>query len=932
MITAVEDGWIVAWFEWTDLEMQGGNYPTYSAAVYAQKLDFDGNILWPDDGALVANVGISYSVELQIVPDSDRGALIVWRNDSGIYAQRMRRWGAVGWNEIVSLDTRAGYGTEIKAVPDGQGNMIVAWNATGEPYDMNIYGARIMADGTLPWGNGENYLPICTTEDTQDDISICPDHTTGGIYCAWMHEADNQGNTDLYIQRIDSSGNSLWETNGILLCDAPHGQSHIQLATSMNDSIQDGVLCAWADYRAQGDEHDIYAQRVSPEGNLLWGEDGTFVCGNFYPWYSNLDNDIHLYSDLAGGMVICWNDTRNSGYYGAFRDLYAARLNENGVNLWSECGELIAEQYSRESNSIMLLNEDDSLFDVVFVNQQTGSRNIEHQRLSLADGSTLFETETVLRTGLDGEVQALRSISMSGDRVGLVWSDYLAGRYGSNVYYQIVNANGDFELPRPGAILAPDSAGVGFNSWGQSNLASDGNGGFFVGLCRRTDIYQVRLTKVNSNGDVVCDPMGVPVYESLYDQSYSSICPDGNGGCYVAWTGCDSNYVSNIYLMRCDDNCNPLWPEPAVPIGMTSDDQQIVDIMSSDDCCILLCTVGDSDDEIRHVARVCSDGSVDWSRLLCDDSHRQEYLCMIEDGDGGVYASWTREAAIYIQHIDSEGNDLWQHNGRRIVEEEAFASQMVYSETNGLYLVWKNRLNYNGGDLYAQRIDEAGDPIWDSSGLAICTEPGYQGNPKLVLNNLGGFTCVWEDRRDFYNDIYGTDILPDGSTSQSWWIEGSGGRINTAYQSQSEPILSTMGDYRVCVSWIDKRSSGWTNFAWTEDDESYFDLYSQLIGTGTTSGFDEISTATPFEFSLNQNYPNPFNPSTTISFSIPQAGHTSLVVYDLLGRSVETLMDKQLSAGSYHTSWNADALPSGVYFYRLTTGKYLDVKKMVVLK
>ncbi|MBU0690271.1 T9SS type A sorting domain-containing protein [bacterium] len=936
VITAVEDGWIVAWIEWTDLEFPGFG-PTYSAAVYAQKLDFDGNILWPDDGALVANIGISDPVELHIVPDLDRGALIAWTHWSQIQAQRIRRWGAIGWNEAASISSLVSYNTELCAVPDGQGNMIVAWNTIDEPYDPNIYAAKIMADGTLPWGEGENVIPICAAEGTQQDISICPDHTTGGLYCAWMHEEEINEN-DLYIQRIDSNGTALWETDGILLCDAPRSQSHVQLAANMNSEIQEGVLCVWADYRASGPNHEIYAQKVSAEGDLLWGEDGAYVCGNFFPGYSARENDVLIYSDLAGGSIICWNDNRNVEDYRFLYDLYAARLNENGANLWSACGELIADERSRQSADVMFLNEDAAVIDVVFINEQTGSKNIEHQRLALADGSILFETGDVLRTGLDGYVNSLRSISMSGDRVGLVWSDYLAGRYGSTVYYQIVNAGGDFELPQHGVLLAPDTAEVEYSLWGYSNPASDGNGGFFMAFINRSiDDCQLRLIKVNSNGDIACDPMGVLVFESLYDQGNPMICPDGSGGCYVAWSEYDSTWTRNLHTMHCDEDCIPTWAEPAIPIGIDSADHWMIELVPSSDCCILLCQKEVSNNQSNYVARICPDGSLDWSRLLCDAPLEQSDLCMIEDENNGVYISWTDDRsissdAIFIQHIDSEGNDLWLHNGRRIVQEQAYGSQMVYSAENGLYLVWEDRRNSNRSDLYAQRIDDEGDPIWDSSGLAICAESDYQSNPKLLLNNLGGITCVWEDRRGFYSDIYGTDLLPDGTASQPWWIEGSGGKINTAYQSQLEPVLSAMGNYRVCVSWIDKRASGWTTYAREDDDESYFDLYSQLIETGTTSGAVDFDNLKPNKFALDQNYPNPFNPSTTISFTVPNTGQASLVVYDLLGRSVETLMDKQLSAGSYHVPWNAEALPSGVYFYRLTAGEFSDVKKTVLLK
>jgi hypothetical protein len=88
----------------------------------------------------------------------------------------------------------------------------------------------------------------------------------------------------------------------------------------------------------------------------------------------------------------------------------------------------------------------------------------------------------------------------------------------------------------------------------------------------------------------------------------------------------------------------------------------------------------------------------------------------------------------------------------------------------------------------------------------------------------------------------------------------------------------------------------------------------------------------PEAFSLKQNYPNPFNPSTSISFSIPSTSFVSLKVYDLLGREVATLVSEQMSSGNHSKQWNAAALPSGIYFYRLQTGSFTETKKLVLLK
>jgi hypothetical protein len=88
----------------------------------------------------------------------------------------------------------------------------------------------------------------------------------------------------------------------------------------------------------------------------------------------------------------------------------------------------------------------------------------------------------------------------------------------------------------------------------------------------------------------------------------------------------------------------------------------------------------------------------------------------------------------------------------------------------------------------------------------------------------------------------------------------------------------------------------------------------------------------PAGFSLFQNYPNPFNPSTVISYQLLVNSHATLKVYDVLGREVVTLVNEQKSAGVYQVTFDAHLLPSGVYFYRLQAGSYLETRKLVMLR
>ena len=88
----------------------------------------------------------------------------------------------------------------------------------------------------------------------------------------------------------------------------------------------------------------------------------------------------------------------------------------------------------------------------------------------------------------------------------------------------------------------------------------------------------------------------------------------------------------------------------------------------------------------------------------------------------------------------------------------------------------------------------------------------------------------------------------------------------------------------------------------------------------------------PVNFKLNQNYPNPFNPTTKIGFSIGSAGYVKLTVYDLTGNEVAILMNGKKDAGNYDIEFKAENLSSGVYFYKLETNEFTDVKRMTLIK
>jgi hypothetical protein len=123
---------------------------------------------------------------------------------------------------------------------------------------------------------------------------------------------------------------------------------------------------------------------------------------------------------------------------------------------------------------------------------------------------------------------------------------------------------------------------------------------------------------------------------------------------------------------------------------------------------------------------------------------------------------------------------------------------------------------------------------------------------------------------------------------------------------------------------------GRTDIAITSTSDSLYVLYN--LGGGTVGIQSDETEEIPTSFSLEQNFPNPFNPTTTIQFSLPQSGDVSLKIYNLLGEEIKTLADEYREAGKHSVQFNANSLASGIYFYRLQAGSFIETKKMILIK
>ncbi len=153
----------------------------------------------------------------------------------------------------------------------------------------------------------------------------------------------------------------------------------------------------------------------------------------------------------------------------------------------------------------------------------------------------------------------------------------------------------------------------------------------------------------------------------------------------------------------------------------------------------------------------------------------------------------------------------------------------------------------------------------------------------------------------------------------------------TFYFPTLQPGTSTISN-QPCALYYDSTYPGYFNLKFEIYKAGFCYWKDSIRFTPSPVGVEDEFNPFPTEFLLSQNYPNPFNPITIIKYAVPKWSRTTLKIFDILGNDIVTLVNEEKPVGTYELNWNADNLPSGVYFYRLQAGDFVQTRKMILLK
>ncbi|HIE28477.1 TPA: hypothetical protein EYP66_14450 [Candidatus Poribacteria bacterium] len=443
--------------------------------------------------------------------------------------------------------------------------------------------------GFCLWPNDpEQNVPVCVVAGVQEFPFLVEDGS-GGVIVTW-HDFRN-GNRDIYAQRINADGELLWAKDGIPVYTDEGEQGW---PVSVSDGAG-GAIIAWMDSRNSG--QDIYAQRVSANGKLLWDATGVPVCVD-----DAFQEDVMAIPDGSDGVILTWEDWRNGN-----QDIYTQRLDANGKPVWGKNGipacKAEGDQYDP---SVTTDGKSGAIF--VWWDISSSDWNIHAQHLD-ADGNPVWGESSV---AVCDEPGAQGNPLIVGDGAGgayVVWVDYRNDE-------MMMFANGD--------------------------------------------IY---IQHLNANGVPLWRKGGVPICYLPSNQQQPAIIGDGARGAVVTWWD-ERDVYSDIYAQRIDGYGSVLWQENGLPV------------------CVA--------EGLQREPRLISDGTN--GAIIYWKDYRRDYGDQTADD-------------IYVQRINAEGEILWGHNGVAVctADNQQITPHAVADGEGGVFIAWTDKRN-GEEDVYIQRM------------------------------------------------------------------------------------------------------------------------------------------------------------------------------------------------------------------------------------
>jgi len=660
-------------------------------------------------------------------------------------------------------------------------------------------------------------VPLAPPRSDQTTPKVVPDDA-GGVIVVWQDSRACTGSGDIYAQRLDASGAPLWSADGVVVCSAPGEQSFPQVVRDLSG----GAVIFWEDLRT-GSEHDIYAQRIDSSGHLLWSSGGVAMCTDPNEQQFGYTNNS-VVSDGAGGGLVAWLDYR----LGSPPQVFAQHVLATGAIAFADPnGKKVSTALAGEDNPTICSNGaggaiiawDDNRAASIYAQNidPVGALKWNPAGIPVCTSAILRTYPQAVQDGLGGAI--------------IAWVD-LTDPVNSDVYAQHLNSAGALLWTLDGI---PVSTAPGLQG-SQLRATTDGAGGAVIAWSDRRspgdDVYGQRLSGAGTaiwptvNGTLICSAPGVQLLWGL--------APDGTGGVIAVWEDQPSTAASNLYVQRVLGSGAIAWaPSTGVLLSGAPYGQTTPQIISDGASGAIVAweddrsgPVGSSVGADIYAGRVNNAGNPLWApngTLVAAPGHPEEYPDIVAAGAGGAIVAWEDfrdcDLDIYAQDVDASGGISWAVDGVPICTAPGTQQtpKMCSDGVGGAIVVWSDE-RFGQFDIFAQRINSAGAPLWTANGVPICGDLSPQITPVITACATGGALIAWEDQRGGAHNIYLQRITATGAIQAGWPVDGLSVTSATNSTTQTSPQVISDGACGAIVTWQDSRAGNYDIYAQRVDE------------------------------------------------------------------------------------------------------------------
>ena len=402
-------------------------------------------------------------------------------------------------------------------------------------------------------------IPVCVAPDGQF-LPRAINDGKGGTVVVWEDYRTGK-DWDVYTQRIDASGNIVWDASGVAICRAGDNQRRFRIVRNANK-----IIVVWNDRRARTN-WDVYAQAIDLSGKILWAEGGVPVCTT-----PAGQTTREILSDGAGGVIVMWSQ---------WRDLYMQRIDANGNSAWGIDGIPVFHSDSIQGNPKLVFDEAKGFlsrfyrkgfyvvwWEVVDYHKQW---HIMVYRLDM-NGKPLWKGPIRVspQEGMKGEP---RVVSDGKGGIIVVWQIY-DNFINDNLYAQRIDRRGNRLWGENGVPICT-ATGIQKNA----SIASDGHGGVVAVWRDERDIYSdLYAQRISADGKPQWKSDGVPICTAGGLQDAPFLITSGTDEFFVAWLDYREDYGDQtndaIYAQKINSEGKTLWTENGIPICTANGDQQ----------------------------------------------------------------------------------------------------------------------------------------------------------------------------------------------------------------------------------------------------------------------------------------------------------------------------------------------------------------------